>query len=568
MRQTINSGHALDQVIQYHERTKHRINHYARSLGYLDWATQPNPFRLYEGAKLFRLLHPPTGDEPAYDDLFARTEKTSKIPPCTLDRDSVSQLYYDSLAISAWKQAPGTARWSLRVNPSSGDLHPTEAYLIAGPIAGLSKEAAIYHYAPLYHALERRVTLSTEQWRALAELLPNETFLVALTSIYWRESWKYGERAFRYCHHDVGHAIGALTVAAATLGWHTRVLDVADSELSLLLGIDRQTGPEREHADCLLAIYVGISQIPAMPIRLRLPQTLRHSLAEQKLEGEPNHLSESHHPWPIIDEVAQVTRHDVALSAQKSYQHFSESTLPASLCSMLPRRPISARRIIRQRRSAVAMDGRTSIDRQTFYHMMARVNPNCFAFRVLPWSPRVSLAIFVRRVTGIPPGLYMLIRDRAHFSSLKASMSEQFVWEPPPDCPTGLALYLLLRTDVREAARVISCHQNIASDGAFALGMLADFEEMVQNNAPWWYPRLFWETGLIGQILYLEAEAAGLRATGIGCFFDDAMHALLEMQTPRWQSLYHFTVGGAVDDPRLKTLPAYAHLGNSTGQPI
>jgi hypothetical protein len=24
-----------------------------------------------------------------------------------------------------------------------------------------------------------------------------------------------------------------------------------------------------------------------------------------------------------------------------------------------------------------------------------------------------------------------------------------------------------------------------------------------------------------------------------------------------WQSLYHFTVGGAVDDARLQTLPAY-----------
>ena len=29
---------------------------------------------------------------------------------------------------------------------------------------------------------------------------------MALTSITWREAWKYGERAFRYCNHDVGHA--------------------------------------------------------------------------------------------------------------------------------------------------------------------------------------------------------------------------------------------------------------------------------------------------------------------------------------------------------------------------
>ena len=558
--------HALDQVIHYHERTKHRINHYARSLGYLDWVTQPNPFRVYEGAVVYRLRQPNPAKEPAYDDLFGGTAAASKISSCVLDMDSVSQFFYYSLAISAWKQASGTARWSLRVNPSSGDLHPTEAYLIAGPIDGLSNQAAVYHYAPLYHTLEHRVSLSTTEWRALVDSLPNGTFLVALTSIYWRESWKYGERAFRYCHHDVGHAIGTLAVAAATLGWQTRLLDVADSELSVLLAIDHQTGPEREHADCVLAICPGGSQIPAMPIRLSLPQTLRQRLPEQKLVGEPNRLSESHHPWPIIDEVGQVTRYDAAFHHQNNHQHSTGIARPASPCSVLPRRSVCARCIIRQRRSAVAMDGRTFIDRKTFYHIMARVSPDSFAFRALPWSPHVALAIIVQRVTGLPQGLYILIRDRAHFSPLKASMNEQFAWQHPPDCPAELALYLLLKADLREPARIISCHQNIASDGAFTLGMLADFEHMVRNDAPWWYPRLFWETGLIGQILYLEAEATGVRATGIGCFFDDTMHQLLELQTNRWQSLYHFTVGAAVDDPRLQTLPSYAHLSDGWGE--
>ena len=62
---------------------------------------------------------------------------------------------------------------------------------------------------------------------------------------------------------------------------------------------------------------------------------------------------------------------------------------------------------------------------------------------------------------------------------------------------------------------------------------------------------------MLGHVLYLEAEAAGIRATGIGCFFDDEMHALLGIEHHSWQSLYHFTVGSAVDDPRLSTLPPY-----------
>ena len=61
-------------------------------------------------------------------------------------------------------------------------------------------------------------------------------------------------------------------------------------------------------------------------------------------------------------------------------------------------------------------------------------------------------------------------------------------------------------------------------------------------------------------MLYLEAEAAGVRGTGIGCYFDDAVHKLLGLDGDRFQSLYHFTVGSPVEDPRLMTLPAYFHL--------
>ena len=46
---------AIDLVLAYHERTKHHLHRYAAALGYMDWATQPNPFRRYEGASLIEL---------------------------------------------------------------------------------------------------------------------------------------------------------------------------------------------------------------------------------------------------------------------------------------------------------------------------------------------------------------------------------------------------------------------------------------------------------------------------------------------------------------------------------
>jgi hypothetical protein len=142
-------------------------------------------------------------------------------------------------------------------------------------------------------------------------------------------------------------------------------------------------------------------------------------------------------------------------------------------------------------------------------------------------------------------------------AKLKGAMHPHFLWEVPPDCPATLPLFLLERGDARVLATQVSCRQDIAGDGAFSLGMLAEYQAALVANGPWFYRRLFREAGLIGQVLYLEAEAAGVRSTGIGCFFDDPVHQVFGLRDLEFQSLYHFTVGGAVDDPRLTTLPPY-----------
>src|SRR4029450_12620754 len=129
-----------------------------------------------------------------------------------------------------------------------------------------------------------------------------------------------------------------------------------------------------------------------------------------------------------------------------------------------------------------------------------------------------------------------------------------------PGCPEHLRLFLLAEGDLRPLSRTMSCHQEIASDGAFTLGMVAEFGAGIRARGPWSYRRLFWEAGILGHVLYLEAEAAGIRGTGIGCYFDDVFHELLGLADDQFQSLYHFTVGGPTEDRRLTTLEAYAHL--------
>ncbi len=434
------------------------------------------------------------------------------------------------MGLSAWKAYRGT-RWALRVNPSSGNLHPTEAYLV--------QDGHVFHYASGEHALEERAVLPHDVWQAF--LSGGHGFLVALTSIQWREAWKYGERAFRYCQHDVGHAIAALRISASLFGWTLRLLpEWSDEQIAALLGVDRDLdrgSAEREHPECLALVAPAVW-------RPGDPGPLVSASRSVAWHGRANILSSAHDEWPIIERVTEATTY-----AGPSGGAPSASDLPPAPAID---RPLATRRLILQRRSALAFDARTSLPRDRFIAMLATLDPAAPPFDAFNWSPHVHLALFVHRVDGLVPGVYAYLRDDAVVDEWRSVMRAQFLWERVAD-----HLFLLLPIDVMWAANRVSCDQDIAADGYFSLGMIARLSSALRERGEWFYRRLFWECGAIGQVLYLEAEAAGARATGIGCFYDDPVHELLGLAGDEWQSLYHFSMGTAVDDPRLTTEPGY-----------
>ena len=531
--------------VRDHQATKHHFHAYARGPHQLDWATQPNPFRRYQGAPLIALDPIPPSLEPLYHEAFVE----GHVPLQPFTHRHVSQLFSDSLALSAWKQA-GDSSWALRINPSSGNLHPTEGYLVCGPIAELCTIPMVCHYAPAEHALERRAEFPLKTWQALTQGLPEPVLLVGFTSVHWREAWKYGERAYRYCQHDVGHAIAAMSLAAAALGWQATLLDdLGTNDLATLLGVCDPQEAEAEEPDCVLAVYPqGISSRTHT-----LPSDVLATFVNLRWQGKPNGLSRGHVEWPVIDRVTAATQ-------KPPTDNVYGTSPPRGPLVEVGSSPIPLRKIIYQRRSAVAMDSRTSITRDAFYHILVKTlaGPGQFPFNTLPWTPRIHLALFVHRVQDLDPGLYILIRDPSQTDALHAAMKPEFDWEKPEACPDGVELYQLQKGDARGLSRQISCHQSIAADGCFSLGMIAEFERPLKQYGAWFYPRLFWESGVVGQVLYLEAEAIGIRGTGIGCFFDDPMHTVLGFKTLQYQSLYHFTMGGPVEDPRLRSLPPYS----------
>jgi len=540
-------------VRAYHARTKHRFEAYAEGPGQLDWDAQPAAFRHYIGAPVLEL--PLTGErfERPYGRLPEKPEN-----PVAPDLDSLGTLLELALGLSAWKSW-GPSRWALRCNPSSGNLHPVEAYLLSSAWPGLPD--GLHHYDPEEHALEGRALCANAgatPWLA-----------IGLSSVMWREAWKYGERAFRYCELDIGHALGALSYAAALLGWEIAPLAVADAKLAHLLGLDRPDDfpatrfafTENEEPEILLAVRAsGLTPVPS-------GAALTEWLDAAAWHGRPSRIDPSPgYRWPAIDQAATASR--LTATDKGMLRSTPENGEFPALPPLMPLAATAgAAALIRQRRSAQRFDPKYTLDKAAVYRMLDATLPRRQApFDAQEGVPHIHLLLFVLRVDGLPSGLYLLPRTPQAAATLPDKLGSSdarfagrcLVADSDPDCPAHLGLILLAPLGLQELqrlARSLSCHQDIASTSAFSLGMLGEFETATADAHG--YRELLREAGLIGQVLYLEAEAAGVRGTGIGCFFDDPVHQAFGLLGSAEQSVYHFTVGTPVVDDRIETAPPY-----------
>lgn len=533
-----------DTVRDYHERTKHRPQRFAAGPDTLDWDAQPDPFRRWAGAPLRPL--PLVADQ--LDTPWCALGQPGRVSPHPVDLRAIAAFFELSFALTAWKQF-GPDRWALRANPSSGNLHPTEAYLLAAGVPDLAD--GLYHYAPKEHALEQRSPLASGLSLGAPQLW------IGLSSITWREAWKYGERAFRYCQLDTGHAVGAVRYAAAALGWQAQVIaTLPHDELAHLLGLDRTDdfgAAEREEPELLIRIG------PALPAQPRAPLGWTDHCPWQ---GQANRLDR--HPmyrWPVIDAVAQATRlapatdtPEPAISDTVTFPSAWPQPSPAPGAAALAHAPAAT--VIRQRRSAQHFDRRAVMPGAAFVRMMQALLPqDAPPWDAWPLPPRVHAVLYLHRVEGFAPGAYLLPRHGDGLAVLQQALHTGQDWvRATQDLPLWR---IAEHPALAGTLRTLSCHQAIGSDACFAVSLLAEFDPVL-NTDPAHYRELYQEAGLIGQSLYLQAEAEGLRGTGIGCYFDDAVHELLGLRDQHLQVLYHFTVGAPLHDARISTEPPYA----------
>lgn len=508
------------EFYRYHQSTKHTVEKLYGTGWSLDWANQPDPFRRYVGAEDIQLPPPRSPGTVAY---FQAVERE----PQPWDIQHISQLLYYSMAISAWKEIKGQgARWSLRVNPSSGNLHPTETHLVVCDVEGL--EDGVYHFRANDFVLERRAggdvrpLLGALQQAASATPTP---VTILLSSIFWREAWKYRDRAFRYCHHDLGHAIASLGECLTGLGHRPRYSHRFDDRV--VAGIFGLTD-----TDEVPGVVISTSTESPMP-----PSGSDAGIKSPGLTftGEPNALSQDAIEY---ESIARVYRATEGTTAEPPHLPEPQPLFDGPPIPLPERTEEVADRwsLVRQRRSAVDFDGSTGITAEQFGAILFRATQShqgdVAGFRHGDGGGfLIHLFLYVHRVQGVDTGIYYYNRA-AH------------------------ALIPHQEGDVRALAARLSLGQDIAADSAFAVSMIADFPRAMALFGERGYRAAHIEAGTIGQGLYLGAEAVGVQGTGIGAFFDDDVNFFLRLPAG-FEVIYHFTVGGAVEDPRIQTCKSY-----------
>ncbi len=417
----------------------------------------------------------------------------------------LSQLLFYSAAISASKRVPSTGeKYALRVNPSSGNLHPTEFHFLTRGLKGWPD--GLYHYDPSRHMAEQRGrgNFATKPDSGSAPIV------FVLTSIVWREAWKYGERAYRYCLHDIGHAWQALALSARAIGCdHFAVGHFVDDDVERTLHVHSDEWP-------MLIVSLHGKCIPVR--KADTGKTVWFG-------GQANRLSKETIAHPLIDSIHYATKRSGSGSSGTCFAE-SASTGSGEIKLLSPASSTrSFGEVARMRRSALDfLGGKRSMSLAELSAILAvTAQPLSADFAGMRF---IQLYLYAHRVDGLQPGVYRFWPECAELEQMKSG-------------------------DQRVAAAGLSLGQDLAGNACVTFSMIGDLERAAASYGDRGYRYVHFEAGAIGHRLYLAAEALGLGATGIGAFYDDGVCRYLNLMPEQGQVVYHFAIGYPVPDPRL-----------------
>ena len=478
----------------YHERTKHSPVSIRSGPHYLDWDNQPHPFKVYENRDSLPLEeHLVSSDMPALRALSAPAPEGER----EITRQELGELLFLCAGVTRRRRYFG-GEMLFRAAACTGALYHIDIYVVTGALADL--DAGVYHFAPDRFAL---TPLRTGDHRgALVEAGGSEDALVhapailVLASTFWRNSWKYRDRAYRHCFWDGGTILANGLAAAAARGIPARtVMGFADAPVNHLLGLDA----DKEAALCLVPLgrsaageAPGGRELPPLDLATR-PLSAREvdyppiremhaassledgAEARRWREGDPEEAGSSA-TAATADSVAAVRELPLEVEA---------ASLPAGSLEQVIVRRGSTRRFSHE---AITFAQLSNALHYATRGVALDVDPGGL-------RPLNQLYLIVNNVDGAAPGAYVLDSGRGR-------------------------LQLLKEGDFRKEAGFLGLGQEIPADASVNVYFMADLDPVLRRYGNRGYRLAQMEASITAGRLYLAAYAQGFGASGL-TFFDD-----------------------------------------------
>ena len=471
----------------YHDGTKHSSWSIRSGPHSLDWANQPLPFKIYTGLDpipLPRQLAP--SEAPALAAISALDAFEGERVP---DLPSLARLLHFSAGITKRIKVPA-GEMQFRAASCTGALYHIELYLVSGPMPDL--EAGVYQFGPHDFALRR--LRSGDHRGVLVEATAGEPAvaqapaILVLTSVFWRNAWKYRARAYRHAFWDSGVILANLLAVAAVDRVPARlVMGFQDQPVNDLLSLDTQ----REVSLALVPLGRA-SKSTAGP----LPEFEALALETRpysRTEVDYPEIRAMHEASSLVDSTeVKGWRGDTPLVQRPEPQG---TPFPLDLPSHDETPEDAIEEVIVRRGSSRSFVREAITFRQlsTILHRATQGIPADFLG--VPGASLNDLYLIVNAVEGLPPGTYVYNRD-------------------------AVALEQLKEGDFRKQAGFLDLQQQLSEDASVNIYLLSDLKSVLERYGNRGYRAAQMEASIIGGKLYLGAYAHRMGATGL-TFFDD-----------------------------------------------
>ena len=483
----------------YHERTKHSLVSIRSGPHYLDWDNQPHPFKVYENLDSLPLeQHLESSGVPALQAIARSAPEGER----GITRQELGELLFLCAGVTRRRRYFG-GEMLFRAAACTGALYHIDVYVVAGPLGDL--EAGVYHFAPERFAL---TPLRRGDHRgALVEASGGEPAVarapavLVFASTFWRNSWKYRDRAYRHCFWDGGTILANGLAAAAARGIPARtVMGFAEAPVNRLLGLN----PDKDGALCL--VPVGRTEPAAAPSAEPLPPLDYTTRPLSRREVDYPSIREMHAASSLESGAEVRSWREAGADAanvvdatgmDESVTAIRELPLEVEPPASLPTGSIEQVIVRRGSTRRFSHEAITFAELSNALHYATRG----VATDVDPGGSRPlnQLYLIVNNVDGAAPGAYVLDRGREH-------------------------LQLLKEGEFRREAGFLGLRQDIPADASVNVYFLADLDEVLQRYGNRGYRLAQMEASITAGRLYLAAYAQGFGASGL-TFFDDDVTA-------------------------------------------